>query len=202
MTRSIRLPRRLGEVHQPPGEAALEQLGPRRPVERERDDVHLEAAGLELVAQGVDEHLGAAVGERHLGGADDDPRLHARPRRDGSSPRGGAPGPRAGRRARRSSRARPLLRLHEVLDQPRRRLIEAVLLLEHGAHEPLEEQLGRRPCGRRRSAVPAPARWEKATGSCTYSRAFSASRPLRVSSPPPASVVDSARRWRTPERTF
>src|SRR5947199_487571 len=49
---------------------------------------------------------------------------------------------------------------------------------------------------------PSPGRWEKATGSWTYSRCFKASRPLRVSSPPPASVVDSARRCRTPERTF
>ena len=70
------LARRLGEAHQSPGEAPLQQLGPRGPVERQGDDVHLEAAGLELVAQGVDQHLGSAVGERDLGGADDDARLH------------------------------------------------------------------------------------------------------------------------------
>src|SRR5262249_15420149 len=49
---------------------------------------------------------------------------------------------------------------------------------------------------------PQRGRWEKTTGSCTYSRDFSISRPLRVSMPPAARVALSARRWRTPERTF
>ena len=137
----------------------------RRPVEGEGHDVHLEAAGLELVAQGIDQHLGAAVGERHLGGADDDARLHA-PSSPGrffsSSRRSSALEPR--RELAQLARG-PVARLHEVLDQPRRRLVVAVLLLEEGPHVPLEEQFVEGLA--REDDQPAPAgRWEKATGSC------------------------------------
>src|SRR6185295_7912968 len=42
---------------------------------------------------------------------------------------------------------RPLLALRQVLDEPRRRLVEGVLLLEDRTHEPLEEQFEERLAG-------------------------------------------------------
>ena len=64
---------RLPEVEQPPGETRLGEVEALGPDEGQRHHLGLEAAPPQLIAQALDEDLGAAPGEGHLGGADAHP---------------------------------------------------------------------------------------------------------------------------------
>ena len=177
------LPRRLLEVHQPPGEAPLQQLGPRRPVEGEGDDVHLEAAG--VAARRAGSRPASRRRRRRTGSGWRRRRCAAsraviRPDWHPSSDllRDAAPAPRPALRAG-AARAPSCRALRggprSAAPPPGCRRSAA----RGGAAGTTSGTACRPPCGRGRSAAPAPARWEKATGSSTYSRLFRASRPLR-----------------------